>query len=589
MLPKSTNAPLVTELFQAQVAKTPRRLAVIHGPSRLSYAELDDQSTQLARALARRGVGKGHLVAVCLENSLNLVSALLAVLKSGAGYLPINVTDPSRRIDYILRDARACLVVVDAANTGPPPGATRVMDLSKAQYEHIGGLTHTEVSRGDVAYVVYTSGTTGHPKGVVIEHGALASYLSHVRINYPGVRGRVILHSPVSFDMAVTSLYGPLVTGGTLEVAALEDLAGADESAPWFIQPTFLKVTPSHLRLLQALAPECSPRQQLVIGGEALTAPAVETWRREHPSATVINEYGPTEATVGCCAHVVPPGGTLAPGPVPIGLPTPGARLFALDTHLKPVRDGEIGELYISGDQLGRGYLGHPGLTAASFVASPFGPPGSRMYRSGDLVQQRPDGSLNFMGRADQQVKIGGVRIEPSEVAAVVADSGQVADVVVTTRAVGSEQQLVAYVTTPAGVEADISLLREHVSARLPGPMRPAAFVVMEALPLTGNGKINHDALPAPGDMAQTSPSPPRTGEELVLIRLFGELTGVTSVGVDDDFFTLGGSSLAAARLVVRARREGIFFSLQDVLAKRTVRNLAESEPEPSTQREDRA
>jgi acyl-coenzyme A synthetase/AMP-(fatty) acid ligase len=313
-----------------------------------------------------------------------------------------------------------------------------------------------------------------------------------------------------------------------------------------------------------------------VIGGEALTAQAVEAWRRDHTSAAVINEYGPTEATVGCCVHVVYPGQALEPGPVPIGRPVPGTRLFVLDASLQPVGDGEIGELYISGDQLARGYLGRPALTAASFVANPFGRPGARMYRTGDLVRRRNDGLLNFVGRADGQLKIGGIRIEPAEIETVIAESGHVSEAVVTTYSPGAgQQQLVAYVTAPGGVEADMSKLRQYVSALLPGPMLPAAYVVMDGLPLTASGKIDYSALPTPGQLRSTSRALPQTREETVLSRLFSELTGVSPVGIDDDFFALGGSSLAAARLVVRARHEGIFFQLQDVLSMRTTRKLA--------------
>jgi hypothetical protein len=258
-----------------------------------------------------------------------------------------------------------------------------------------------------------------------------------------------------------------------------------------------------------------------------------------------------------------------------------------LDTNLEPVKDGEIGELYIAGDQLARGYLGRPGLTASSFVANPFGPAGSRMYRSGDLVRQRSDGLLYFVGRADEQVKIGGVRIEPAEVAAAIAESGQVAEVVVTAYSAGpGRSQLAAYVTAPSGVEVDMSLLREHIAAQLPGPMRPAAIIVLDALPLTGNGKADLSALPAPNDIPRTPLATPRTWEESVLSRLFSELTGVDSVGIDDDFFAIGGSSLAAARLVIRARPEGIFFGLHDVLSKRTARRLAEGDPEPLTEQQ---
>lgn len=573
-------APLVLELFRAQVARTPERTALVHGQVRLSYAGLADRSSRLAGGLIQRGIGNGDLVAVLMNHSADLVAALLAVLQSGAAYVPLSPADPSRRIESILRDARASLVIT--AEDPPDGGSVTAPSVTVDALATGGAAGYPEpnVGRCDIAYVIYTSGSTGQPKGVIIEHGPLAAYLAHAAAAYPSLADRVLLHSPVSYDMAVTSLYGPLITGGTIEVTTLENVSS--EAAPLSARPSFLKITPSHLRLLPALDPRCLPVQQLVIGGEALTAQALDRWRRHHPEVAVINEYGPTEATVGCCTCTVAPGEPLGPGPVPIGRPTAGVQLLVLDADLRPTPAGEIGELYIAGDQLARGYLGQPGLTAAAFVANPFGWPGSRMYRSGDLVRQRPDGLLEFAGRADDQVEIGGVRVEPGEVAAAVMASGQVSHVAVVARSAGpGQQRLVAYVTPPAGAPVDIRLLREYVSTRLPGPMRPTDYVVMGALPLTGNGKVDVAALPEPGEPPAVPVTPPRTPQESVLCRLFTELTGAEPVGIDDDFFALGGTSLAAARLVVRARREGISLGLQDVLGKRTARRLSEQQPAP--------
>jgi amino acid adenylation domain-containing protein len=583
----SVSSPFVTELFRAQVSRTPTASALIHRNTRLDYAELDDRSNALAHVLAKHGAGRGILIALYLGQSVDLVVAILAVLKTGAGYLPLSTTDPSRRLGFILRDAEAALIIAAEEDISVPVAPTRVLRLKNLNQEMSTGWRAAPLTCHDIAYVVYTSGSTGQSKGVIIEHGALATYLAHVRLTYPSISGRTLLHSPISYDMAVTSLFGPLITGGALDVAALEEMAEPRQAIGWFSQPSFLKITPSHLRLLGALPVDCSPSEQLVIGGEALTSPALDAWRRKHPSVAVINEYGPTEATVGCCIHSVPPGEVLEPGPVPIGQPTPGARLLVLDAGLHEAGAGSTGELYIAGDQLARGYLGRPAQTATAFVANPFGPPGSRMYRSGDVVRQRPDGLLEFVGRADGQVKIGGVRVEPAEVAAVIMRSGQVSSVAVAARSVARGQcRLVAYVTVAAGTDLDTGTLQDYVAALLPGPMRPAAFVVMDVLPLTANGKVDHSALPAPPELPATPADLPRTAPEAVLCRLFSELTGTGFVGLDDDFFVLGGTSLAAARLVIRARREGIFFSLQDVLGMRTARELTRRRADALHERE---
>jgi amino acid adenylation domain-containing protein len=571
--PGTISGHTVPALFEAQVSRTPDEIALIHDGREVTYAELDERANQLAHFLIRLGAGPGQLVAVLLGRSTDLVIALLAVLKSGAGYVPLSVDDPRDRLNYILADAGTSVVITSiddqvlACPRTPPDDSARRSPL-----------------RGDgIAYVIYTSGSTGRPKGVAIEHNALVSYLGHCRSHYPSLAGRALLHSSVSFDMAVTSLYGPLVSGGTVVLADLNELASAGSPPRWFRQPTFLKVTPSHLPLLQVLPAACSPGEQLVIGGEALTSGALDAWRQSHPGVTVINEYGPTEAAVGCCTYVVRAGQVLGPGHVPIGKPTQGTQLYVLGESGRPLPDGETGELYIAGDQLARGYLHQPALTAKRFLKNPFGPAGSRMYRTGDLVRVRDDGELEFLGRIDDQVKISGYRVEPGEIEAAIASCNGVAQCaaaireMATSAPAGQDKQIIAYLVPTAGTRLDIPAVRCHAAGILPPYMIPSAFVPLTELPLTANGKLDRSRLPAATPSGSRDITAAQTPQEVLLCQLFREVTGVERAGIDDDFMALGGSSIGAARLVSRARKAGLEIGLMDILRKRTVREILAS------------
>ncbi|MDL4820043.1 non-ribosomal peptide synthetase [Actinomadura opuntiae] len=576
----------VHEAFAAQAAATPDATALCDGDREWGYAELEERSARLGSTLCGRGVGRGDLVAVLLDRSAELIAALLGVLRSGAAYLPLSPQDPPDRLAFLLKDARPALVVTSTAHVAAVPHAVPRLLLDggadEAGIESV--LPHADsLTPADAAYVIYTSGSTGRPKGVVVGHGALARYLDHATARYPGLAGRVPLHSAVSFDMAVTSLFGPLVAGGTVEITDLHDAGARHDPPAW----TLLKGTPSHLPLLAALPGRCSPTGQLIVGGEALTTAQLGAWWPEHAAVTVVNEYGPTEATVGCCVHEVrrpapPQARGTVDARVPIGRPTAGTRLYVLDELLVPVPPGTAGELYIAGDQLARGYLGRPGTTAAAFLADPFGPAGERMYRSGDLVRLRPgDGDLEYLGRTDDQLKINGYRIEPGEVEVVLAEHERVARAVVTPRRHGAgPAALTAHVVAArGGPPPDAGELRAYAASRLPEHLVPADIVPLDVLPLTANGKVDRAALPEPvrtrPDAGTTARAAPAAGaRERVLCRLFTELTGVPGPGVDDDFFRLGGTSIGAAKLVTRARREGIGLTVDDVLKGRTIRRM---------------
>ncbi|WP_447009850.1 non-ribosomal peptide synthase/polyketide synthase [Saccharothrix hoggarensis] len=552
-------------LFRAQVDRTPDATALVDGGVALTYAQLDARATRLARRLVERGVGPDRYVAISLPRSAELVVAVLAVLKAGGAYVPIEPDHPADRVAFVLDDARPVLVLDDLA---------RVREDSAAADE-VADLTDRDRTRPlttrDPAYVIYTSGSTGRPKGVVVEHRSVVNYLSWAGEVYPGLRGAAVLHSPVSFDLTVTTLLGPLLVGGRVLVHELAEDAKPAERA------TFLKATPSHLPLLGAVPAELSPSGDLVVGGEQLLGEVVDEWRRANPTATVVNEYGPTEATVGCMEHRVEPGDPLAPGPVPIGHPAWNTRLYVVDDLLNPVPVGVPGELCIAGDGLARGYLDRPGLTASRFVACPFGEPGGRMYRSGDLVRRRADGTVEYLGRIDDQVKIRGHRIEPGEVEAALLAHPGVAEAAVVARDTGQgHARLVAYLVH-TGAGADAAELREFLGRGLPAYMVPSAFVTLPALPVTPNGKLDRAALPAPETPAEDEGRhvAPRTPVEAALAEVWAAVLGADRIGVRDNFFELGGDSILVIQVVSRARRAGLALTTKDLFRYQTIEALA--------------
>ncbi|WP_262699225.1 MULTISPECIES: amino acid adenylation domain-containing protein [Streptomyces] len=578
---------LVPERFQAQVARTPDAPALLAADgTRLSYARLDAAADRLAAELIGAGVGPERLVALALPRSADLVIAALAVLKAGGGYLPVDPGDPADRLAHVLTDAAPVLVLTrsDVAPGLPRTAApVRLLDeagTSEPTESVSGGSGGSGGSAGSgghrrraqsPAYVIYTSGSTGRPKGVVVEHRSFAQYLDYAAEAYPSLGERALLHSPVSFDMAVTSLFGPLTTGGCVHVAELE------QPAEGRLRPAFCKVTPSHLPLLAGVDPECSPTRELVIGGEQLLGEALAPWRAAHPDVAVVNEYGPTEATVGCAVLRLEPGEETPSGAVPIGRPTPNTRLYVLDPALRPAPRGAVGELYIGGGQLARGYLNRPALTAARFVAAPFGAPGGRLYRTGDLARWNADGQLEYLGRVDEQVKVRGYRVELGEIEAALARDPRVGQATVVLRAdEGAGRRLAAYLVPAAGGGLDVTAVRERLAAAVPDYMVPAAFTVLDELPLNANGKVDRKALPAP-DYNPREWSGPRTPQEEILCGLFREALGLDVVGIHDSFFDLGGDSIMSMGLVNRIRSAfGVKLGMRTVLTAPTVAELAQ-------------
>ena len=548
-------------LFEEQCLKTPEELAIVYGNESLTYKQLNEVANRFAHYLISLAVGPEVLVGVALNVSIDLIVVLLGILKTGAAYLPLDPKAPLLRTKQILADAAPAVVVstsklVDslpaaAASTAvlvDDPNTKAAFGMAPAHNPVDEKIAASLMSR-NAAYVIYTSGSTGTPKGVIVEHRELSNYLAWSSFMYEADAGvGTPVNTVLSFDATVTSLYLPLIAGRQLvllnEERVIESLAELLASG---LELTLVKLTPAHMQALRRLL---GPRaagvraRRFVVGGEALMGEEVSFWRKIAPGLRIVNEYGPTEAAVGCCVYEIESQSDLS-GPVPIGKPAPDTRLYILDRHLEPLPAGVIGELYIGGVQVARGYLKRPGLTAERFVADPYGATGTRMYRTGDLARWRGDGNLEYVGRTDHQVKIRGFRVELGEIEAILARQPGVGQAVVVAREDREgEKRLLGYVMADRDYSLDAGMLRSQLRKSLPDYMVPAAIMVLASWPLTPNGKLDRKALPEPEFVSMEDYRAPRRPEEEVLCQLFAEVLGVERVGLDDNFFELGGHSL---------------------------------------------
>ncbi|MDN3360150.1 non-ribosomal peptide synthetase [Actinomadura sp. DC4] len=550
------------ELFEARAAATPDAVAVMFEDTALTYAELDAAANRLAWHLIGLGVGPERLVAVALPRTAELVVALLAVLKAGAGYVPVDPDYPAARVEFMLADAApACLVTTAEAAEGLPGGVTTVVlgdpdvaacpDRAPADADRTAPLTGAHP-----AYVIYTSGSTGTPKGVLVPHRNVVSLVESAGRVFDLGAGDVwsLFHS-YAFDFSVWELWGALLLGGRVVVVPYAVSRSPQEFLGLVAGEgvTVLSQTPSAFYQLMRAEEESMAEAALryvVFGGEALEPARLREWQGRHPAPVLVNMYGITETTV----HVTYVRLDREQAGSVVGRPLPNTRVFVLDALLRPVPPGVVGEMYVAGAGLARGYKDRAGLTAERFVACPFGASGERMYRTGDLARWTSEGELVFAGRADAQVKIRGFRVEPGEVEAALAGHPSVGQVAVIARQDRpGHRRLVAYVV-PAGDGADEAGLREFAAGALPEYMVPAAVVAVPELPLTPSGKLDRAALPVPDFAGQVTGREPRTPEERAMCELFAEVLGLDRVGADDGFFDLGGDSLLALRLIARIR-----------------------------------
>ncbi|NBT97456.1 MAG: amino acid adenylation domain-containing protein, partial [Methylocystaceae bacterium] len=656
------------ELFAAQVEKSPDAIALLFGDAEVSYRELDARANQLARYLIAENIGPEDIVAIALDRSIEMVVSLLGVLKSGAAYLPLDPEYPVERLNFMLADSNAkCLITTSViyerllselgqnSIDGAPhqgadvrssvfsssvdfgadafPGAlllddeiiqTELATLSSASIsdnERVQSLTPD-----NLAYVIYTSGTTGKPKGVGVSNESITQLVEWMAaIYHVSIKTRMLARTSINFDASIWEVFSPLVGGGAIVVANSQEVKDAGLIARLVENKniTDIQIPPSLLSLFDQVA---FKNKRIYFGGEAVS--------KEHIRALIscgaeriVNLYGPTETTVQAVTCIISEEAIdgLAP---PIGTPIANTQIYILDPSLNPLPIGSIGELYIAGAGLARGYLGRPGLTSERFIANPFsecgaafGGAGSRMYRTGDLARWRADGNLEYVGRADHQVKIRGFRIELGEIESALSQIDGVGQVSVQVREVAGEKRLVAYLVarnaastgtsfstsslvSEVGLEdgastsisslvsssaasasssaLSISLpssseLRAALLRTLPDYMVPSSFVVLEKLPLTANGKLDVRALPDPEVVGEGAYRAPVTPTEVLLCDLYAELTGASRVGLDDSFFALGGDSITAIRLVSRVRQAGYSLSVKDIFARPIVGMLAAS------------
>ena len=538
----------LTDLLDRQAASSPHATAVIDHDRVLDYTALHASADALARRLVAAGAGPDALVAVSLPRSADLVVALLAVLKSGAAYLPLDTDLPARRRAVLLDEARPLCVVTD--DVGAFPG----LPVLEVHGSDVPDVSARRAMPENLAYVIHTSGSTGTPKGVGVPHRGIVNRLLWMQHRYRlGADDRVLLKTPYTFDVSVWEFFWPLITGAAIVVAKPDG-----HRDPAYLARTINdhRVTTAHfvpsmldVFLAEPSARDCPSLRRVVCSGEALLPATRDRFLATH-AAELHNLYGPTEASVDVTSWRC----TADDPRVPIGRPVWNTRAYVLDAGLAPVPPGAPGELYLAGVQLARGYLGRPGVTATRFVADPYGPPGSRLYRTGDLARWDDDGALVYLGRADDQVKLRGVRVELGEVEAVVTGCAGVAHAAVAVREdVPGDQRLAAYYVPEAGAEVDPDALREHVSAELPAHLVPGTFTELEALPLNVNGKLDRRALPAPLTTA-TAGRAPRTLTEDLLCRMFAEVLRVDEFDPDRGFFAAGGHSLLAVTLADRVK-----------------------------------
>jgi amino acid adenylation domain-containing protein len=571
------------------VARTPEAIAVVYEQEQLSYRELNERANQLAHYLQREGVGAETLVGILMERSVELVVAMLAVLKAGAAYVPLDPAYPRERLNFMIADAGVELVLTQESLEDRLPDSlgVRIVGL-ESEWEQIASESSAavagEVDADNLAYVIYTSGSTGTPKGVMVSHRSIVNHLHWRQSTYPlDASDRFLQKASFSFDISVWEIFGTLQSGARLVLAR----AGGQHDVDYLLNTVIdERITVLHFgtSMLQVFLDEeritrCESVRRVFCGGESLPVELQERFFA-NMRARLHHQYGPTEATVDVLVWDCDPDNE--PGFVPIGRPIANTQVYILDSERQAVPVGVSGEIYIAGESLARGYWGDAVQTAEKFIPNPFShQPGARMYRSGDQGRFRPDGSVEFLGRLDQQVKIRGFRIELGEISAVLGQLPSVKQVFVMARTdfPDGDKRLVAYLVSEPETQLSVSELRSFVKERLPDYMMPHAFVFLDELPLTPNGKVNYRSLPLPDGSypeLEKSYAPPRTEAEEALVEIWEKVLGREKVGIYDSFFDQGGHSLLAIKLMARVqKRFQVQIPLRSFFQSPTVADLA--------------
>ncbi|MFK0119793.1 amino acid adenylation domain-containing protein [Streptomyces sp. NPDC090994] len=575
----------ISELVEAQADRAPGAVAVLHDGESLGYADLDARANRLARRLVEAGAGPERFVALALPRSPDMLVTLLAVLKSGAAYVPLDVTYPAERIAYMLELSDPVLTIAtrDTESVlGAAPKTTRLLlddpevarDLAARPAGRLTDADRTTPLRPDnPAYAIFTSGSTGRPKGVVVSRRSMVNFIGWaVEALGADTLAHTLAATSLSFDPSTLEIFAPLVAGGCVEL-----LSGPLALGGRVLSGGYAGSVPSVMSTLLSGPGVGLDAKTIGFTGEALTESLVARVRQAVPGCRIANLYGPTEVTVYATAWFSDGGaGGGEPGAPPVGRPLPNTRVHLLDDRLRPVPVGAAGEIYVEGVGLARGYLGRPDLTADRFVASPFGGPGARMYRTGDLGRWTRDGVVEHLGRADDQVKVRGLRVEPGEVQTVLGRLPGVRHAVVLARGESADvKQLVAYVVPDEGAAPQWPGLAARLGAELPPYMVPSAGVVLDRLPLNPNGKLDRRALPDPGPAPEAAGRGPRTEAEAAFCTIAADLLGLPEVGIDDDFFALGANSLTAVKLISRVRSAlGIDLDLRALFDAQTIARL---------------
>ncbi|HEX8474860.1 MAG TPA: amino acid adenylation domain-containing protein [Pyrinomonadaceae bacterium] len=580
------------QLFERQAERTPDASAVVFEDVSLTYRELNSRANRLAHYLRRRGVGADVLVGICVERSWEIVVGLLGILKAGGGYVPLDPAYPKERLAFMLEDAQTPVILTQERLVESLPAhdaevvcLDRDWSLVARESEDNPGVV---ADAANLAYVIYTSGSTGKAKGVLIEQRQLLNYVSGVldRLQPPAAATYAWVQ-PLTVDSCITAIYPPLLTGGTVHVVSRERATSAEDLCDYFMRYPIdcLKIAPSHLAALMSAAErprELLPRSCLVLGGEVSHWTFVRELEGMNPVCAIFNHYGPTETTVGVSTfHVAGKNARDRSATVPIGRPLANTQMYILDDAMQPVAVGVPGELFIGGDCLARGYLHRSALTAEKFVPDPFGDEtGARLYRTGDRVRYLPDGSIEFLGRFDHQVKLRGFRVELGEIEAALSEHPRIREALVMPFEENGSKRLVAYVAVGAEQEAQTpNDLRGFLKEKLPEHMIPSTFMFLDALPLTPHGKFDRRALPAPAEQPRGHETEtfvaPRTSIERLLAEIWSQVLGIGNVGVEDNFFALGGDSILSIQIIARANQAGIRLTPKQLFQYQTIAGLA--------------